>query len=134
MEDRKAGYIQAVKNSRKKAIVKELDFNIHSEVYVNHIIKFLKENKSIDALFFSSSVLAIAGLEALKKLGKKIPDDIAVVSYDDHILFRMYTPPISVVSQPIEQLAQNLISMLTGNDDAIKKVVLPTVFIPRASI
>ena len=92
MEDRRAGFLKGIADAGLNPLIKEIIFSTHSEVYVEQITAFILQNKEIDALLFSSSVLGIAGLEALKKSGRQIPEDVAVISFDDHILFRMYSP------------------------------------------
>ena len=134
MVDRKAGYLKAMKENRREPIVKEIAFNVHSDVYVEQLISFLEENDQIDALFFSSSVLGVAGLQAIKQLKRKIPEDIAVICFDDHILFRMYSPSITVVAQPIEQIADALIAIVADNDKTTKQIVLPTSLLIRESV
>jgi len=134
MLDRKAGYLKAINEGNRRPLITEIAFSTHSEDYVNHIISFIEKNDKIDALFFSSSVLGIAGLEALKQLKKNIPQDLALVSFDDHILFRMYSPTITVIAQPIEQIADTLIDILTNKNKKQNCSVLPATIVIRESV
>jgi LacI family transcriptional regulator len=99
----------------------------------------LHEHRELDAVVFGTNYLGINGLEAMHRLNIKIPDDLAVVSFDDHDLFRIHKPSISVVAQPIEEIAQavidTLLLKLKATDEGIsaKTITLPTTLIARDS-
>ncbi|MCG9971867.1 LacI family DNA-binding transcriptional regulator [Christiangramia crocea] len=73
------------------------------------IYDFIKRNPQIDSLLFATNSLAISGLKTLKEMSLKIPEDVSVLTFDDRDLFELYSPPISVISQPVSQLANELI-------------------------
>jgi LacI family transcriptional regulator len=83
--------------------------------------------------------LAVAVLETLHKIGKKIPDDISLVSYDDIRLFRFCVPTITAVAQPVEQIGERAVELLLseiekdGKKDNNNKIVLPPSFVIRNS-
>jgi len=114
-EDRILGYKEAAADFNIDSQVFTLPFKIQHHDYVSDIEKILRENKHLDAVVFGTNYLGIAGLEAIYKLKLKIPRDLAVMSFDDHDLFRVHQPGISVVAQPIEELAQTLIDRLLLN-------------------
>ena len=99
--------------------------------------KELNENK-MDAIFFTSNNLGVAGLEALRSIGKRIPDDISVICFDDNDLFRLGMPGISVVSQPIKDIAKKaveiLIQQINQRSTTVEHIVLKTVMIERESV
>lgn len=111
-EERILGYKKAVADNRLTACVHALPFKAHYPDYVRDIEKFLKKRKDLDAIIFGTNYLGVAGLEAMKKLKVSIPDDLAVLSFDDHDLFRIHKPAISVIAQPIEEIAQTVIDTL----------------------
>ena len=95
---------------QKNAILK-LQYGAEPEDSLQKIEAFIKENK-FDAIFFSTNYLGILGLESIQRAGLKIPGDIAVVSFDDHDIFRLYNPGITAVQQPIEDIAKTAIQLL----------------------
>jgi len=110
MRERLEGYLDEVKNNQKQPISLLIKFDeVKSpkgkEVFEN----FLREHPNIDAILFSTNSLAITGLRVLREVGKKLPEDIGVVTFDDRELFELHSPPISVVSQPVSELAKELI-------------------------
>lgn len=89
--------------------------------------------------FFLANYLGLAGLQAFRMLKYKIPEDVAVISFDDHDSFKLHTPTISVIAQPIEDIAvksiQLLMSQMTNFEDyKIEKVLKRGTLIVRESV
>ncbi len=74
----------------------------------------------------------------MRSIGKKIPDDISVICFDDNDLFRLGMPGISVVSQPIKDIAKKaveiLIQQINQRSTTIEHIVLKTALIERESV
>jgi LacI family transcriptional regulator len=111
MVDRLSGYEKAIDESGLATFVKKISYQEAPENIVSLIISFLKENE-LDAVIFATNYFGISGLKAINELKLKVPEDIAVISFDDHDLFELYTPPITCISQPIEEIANQLITIL----------------------
>ena len=132
MLDRLAGFQEAIteKGSNQETL-KISPFIIEKKQISLHIQDFLTMHPSLDALFFSTNYLAFEGLLALAALGKKIPEDIKILSFDDHYLFNLYQPKITSIEQPLEAIAEKLMESILGQLDAEapskppQKVVLP---------
>ncbi|ANB58352.1 helix-turn-helix family protein [Anoxybacillus sp. B7M1] len=81
----------------------------------------------ITAFFCASDLMALGAMKAIKKLGKRIPEDVAVVGYDDIILASYTTPPLSTVAQNQfamgYEAAKLLIEMLEGKATSHIKVL-----------
>lgn len=139
MNDRLNGYKNAIKENKLKSYITKIPFHPASHNYTSFIVDFFNKNKNIDAVFFATNYLGISGLEAIKNLNRKIPGDIGVVSFDDHDLFRLYSPAVTVVAQPIEEMSQQVINIVLEElDDKFKskealRIVLPVNFIIRNS-
>ena len=52
------------------------------------------------------------GLESISRLKMCIPQDIAVISFDDHDIFRLYPPGITSIQQPVEAIAKKAVALL----------------------
>ncbi len=114
MEKRHEGFIQAlkdnnIKHSKSRELI--LPFNELPDSSIKKITAFLKKNKP-EAIFFSTNYLTIFGLQVLKQLNWKIPEQIGLVSFDDHDVFRLYDPPITCIAQPIRLIGQKVVSIL----------------------
>jgi LacI family transcriptional regulator len=139
MQDRLKGYEQALKKHGRKPYIKKLPFHENTEKTIDDIMSLLRSEKQIDAIFFATNYLAVSGLEAIKRLGLEVPSDIGIIAFDDHDLFRLYTPSITVVAQPIEEMSEKLINILldqleeTGEVINYQQVVLPAKLVIRNS-
>jgi len=89
-----------------------------------------------DAIVAITDRLAIWIIEALRERGMRVPQDVAVVGYDDIEAARFVTPPLTTVHQPIGEqtrtAAEMLLDMLAGRPVAAR-VVLPTALVLRRS-
>ena len=142
MEARLQGYSKALDEEGKTKNIKRfvVNFGEDHERLVSEIYKFMKNDRKYDAVIFANNILSIYGLEAIARLGLRIPEDLGVISFDDHDLFRLHSPTITAIAQPIESLAENSIEVLlkkleqTSEVEAlVDTIVLPTSLIIRGS-
>ena len=115
MQDRERGYLQMLKAnglSQNKNLILRLKYNYDKEEAIKLISQFLKKNPKIDAIFFATNYLGITGLESIKKTGLRIPEDIGVICFDDHDIFRLYPPGITSIQQPIEEIGKTSVHIL----------------------
>jgi DNA-binding LacI/PurR family transcriptional regulator len=99
------------------------------------IEELLGRAPDLDAVFANSDLLAIGAIDALRRHGRHVPDDVAVVGYDDIALSRYTDPPLTTVRQdgPLagKLLAQSLIQQLeTG---VVTNVSIPAELVVRRS-
>ncbi|HEY4690550.1 MAG TPA: substrate-binding domain-containing protein, partial [Anaerolineae bacterium] len=90
-----------------------------------------------DAVFAASDMMAIGALRAIRETGLRVPDDIAVVGFDDIPIAARTDPPLTTVRQPIHRTgavaAQTLIDLIEHPNTHIRRVVLPTELVIRVS-
>jgi DNA-binding LacI/PurR family transcriptional regulator len=94
----------------------------------------LAAHPDLDAIFVASDLMATAVLQVLLASGRRVPDDVAVVGFDDSPPSWMTTPALSTVRQPVEQLAALAVRTLlepAGSRPLDQR--LPTQLIVRAS-
>ena len=99
------------------------------------IASLLQLQAPLDAIFASSDLLAIAAISALHRHGKRVPDDVAVIGYDDIAMARYCQPPLSTVRQPIEAAGKTIIDMLMAQleGERPQPVQLPTELVQRST-
>ncbi|WP_142686215.1 LacI family DNA-binding transcriptional regulator [Chitinophaga polysaccharea] len=115
MKERLDGFTAALKDHKipfNKSLVKRLPFDLDRESFNNEMKKFLTSVKDLDAVFFATNYLGIAGIEAIRSLGWEIGKQIGLVGFDDHDLFRLHSPSITCVSQPIAAIGKSLVDIL----------------------
>ncbi|APG61048.1 LacI family DNA-binding transcriptional regulator [Christiangramia salexigens] len=135
------GYLESIRSLELQEFSLMLKFEeIKTEQGRKKISSFLDKYPQIDGILFASNNLAINGLRVLKQKNTRIPEEIGIISFDERDIFELYSPPISVVSQPIEKLAGELIkgtlSLLqskAGKSEIYQKTLEGTL-IPRESI
>lgn len=107
------------------------------EVAHNTILKLVMAQVEFDAVFAGNDDAAIGVLAALRETGKRIPEDVAVVGFDDQNRTAPYlTPPLTTVRAPTEEVgrvaARQLVNLIRfGQADPL--TLLPTEIIIRQS-
>jgi DNA-binding LacI/PurR family transcriptional regulator len=101
----------------------------------NAMNRLLEQSPDVDAVFANSDLMAIGAINAIQSSGKRVPEDIAVVGYDDLLLAKYNTLPITTIRQNVpvagKLLAQNLIQYIqTG---VVTNVNLPVELVVRKS-
>jgi len=72
----------------------------------------LASRVAFDAVFAFSDVLALAALTTLQKAGKRVPEDVAVVGFDDILLAQHSAPPLTTIRQDLEAGARIMVDLL----------------------
>jgi DNA-binding LacI/PurR family transcriptional regulator len=91
----------------------------------------------IDGVFVASDLMAAGALSALHAVGRRVPDDVAVVGFDDSVVALSTSPTLSSVRQSMETMGRELVRVLLETLDArdrvIRQVVLGTELVVRDS-
>lgn len=139
MKGRLKGYRNAIKEEGLKPYVLEIDFTPEEKVMVQTVRDFLVANPKLDAILFGAIQAGSCGLKAMTQLKLKVPQDLAVISFDDHDIFELFSTPVTAIAQPIEKIAHKVIGLLLDRLDAEKvsaepkEVVLKTKMKVRGS-
>jgi DNA-binding LacI/PurR family transcriptional regulator len=79
-------------------------------------LRLLEQAPDLDAVFVTGDMMAVAVLRALRARGRRVPEDVAVVGYDDLSIAQLSVPPLTTVSQTVPLagriLAENLLQYL----------------------
>lgn len=70
---------------------------------VHAMERLLDRRPRLDAVFVASDLMAAGAVRMLLRAGRRIPDDVAVIGFDDHALAAQMTPALTTVRQPIEE-------------------------------
>jgi DNA-binding LacI/PurR family transcriptional regulator len=99
--------------------------------------RLVKSRPDLDAVFCASDLMAVAALGLLQAAGRRVPEDVAVVGYDDSPIATTTRPALSSVRQPIEDMGREMVNLLSGsieqNGRVPRHIVLATELIARAS-
>jgi LacI family transcriptional regulator len=110
--DRKAGYIKALNErgfSIDESLIVEGDFTESGGYYA---MKKLLSAKP-EAVFVASDVMAMGAMRAIRESGLRIPDNIALVGFDDLPLAALSDVPLTTVRQHVVQFGAKAFEILT---------------------
>ncbi|SEA68931.1 LacI family DNA-binding transcriptional regulator [Pedobacter hartonius] len=142
IKDRYKGYEKALKANKIKLdenICELIPFANSAEETTRDLVNFFTENPKIDAVVFATNYLAVRGLFCFKEMKKPINEDFKVIAYDDHDIFKLHSPTISAVYQPIEEIADQVITLIlkglsvvdTFEEPELRQIVLLSTLIER---
>lgn len=95
----------------------------------------LERQPSLDAVFVNSDIMAIAAIRLLQQQGRRVPQDVSVVGYDDVSMAAFATPPLTTIRQNIPEIGKKLVqSLIAYLDDGIThQLTMPVELIVRSS-
>ncbi|MBN2548582.1 MAG: LacI family DNA-binding transcriptional regulator [Anaerolineales bacterium] len=134
--DRRDGYLAALKDRGLPVdphLVVEGDFT--EDGGYQSALRLLPHKP--DAIFAASDMMAVGALRAIQEVGLRVPEDIALIGFDDLPIVSRTQPPLTTVRQPIPQLGsaatEMLIDLIEHPTDQPRRVILPTELIIRKS-
>lgn len=139
MLERQRGYEQAMDEIGSPHIIQKVIFHDQKSHIIKDIQDFISNNRGLDAIFFGTNYIAENGLEAIRNLKLRIPEDIGVIVFDDYNLFRLFTPSITAISQPIKEISETVINLMldllsaSETSKEYKNIVLPSTLMIRDS-
>jgi DNA-binding LacI/PurR family transcriptional regulator len=135
--DRLLGYRRAMTriDAADPGLVAYGDFSRQSGEHA--MSRLIDHRPGLDAVFVASDLMAVGALRALHRLGRRVPDDVAVIGFEDSPLAQYSDPALSTVRQPTDAMAtratRELLSQLTAPGRDPVHVILDTKLVLRAS-
>jgi len=134
--DRRVGYLDAL---RQRSLPVDPDLIIEGDfterggyAAMQRLLPFAP-----DGVFVASDMMAIGAQRALRDAGRRVPEDVAVVSFDDMPFAARAEPPLTTMRQPIHRTgvvaAETLIDLIDSPDRQPRRILLPTELIIRES-
>lgn len=119
ISQRHAGYLQA---HHTRGLVPAADLTLAANQSRESVVAVIAEryprDGGFDGIFASTDPMAMNAIGALAALGKKVPDDVRVIGYDDIITASNFQPPLSSVRTPMidagKALVDSLLAQLSG--------------------
>ncbi|MGH2457674.1 MAG: LacI family DNA-binding transcriptional regulator [Chloroflexota bacterium] len=72
----------------------------------------LRSTSDVTALVCYNDVMAVGALQGCRRLGRRIPDDVSIVGFDDIVLARYLDPPLTTIRQPKYEIGYRAITMV----------------------
>lgn len=114
--ERKRGFIEAMKDAGlfTPDHVKEVSYQYLNEDMDKAISQLLKCEKQVDAIFFATNTISMAGVKSLFKRGMLIQKDIQVMCFDETDAINLFPFRVPFIKQPIEEMARRALELLIG--------------------
>jgi DNA-binding LacI/PurR family transcriptional regulator len=132
-QDRLTGYRETLRDTGRRSIVAIGDFTRISGA--EGMRQLLDDDPALDAVFAANDLMAIGALRALREAGRRVPEDVAVVGFDD-IEAALYTaPPLTTVRSPMGDQAAAAGRLLLGLFEGAPgdPVIMPNELVIRES-
>ncbi|WP_400999999.1 LacI family DNA-binding transcriptional regulator [Agromyces sp. GXQ0307] len=133
--DRLEGFRRSMATAGQPAdAVETADFTVAGAVAATR--RLLDRVPDLDAIFVASDLMATGALAVLRERGRHVPEDVAVVGYDDSPAATSSAIPLTTVHQPSEEmgyLMADLLVRLLAGEDVPHRNILPTRLVRRAS-
>ena len=129
MSARLKGYREAVLSENLPEFVLKIPYSEKPDSRKNTIKEFLLANPEVDAVFFATNYLTQDGLSVIKENFPSLLDKLGLITFDDNTLYEIFTPSISAVSQPLDEICRTLMAMMLKllkkeNDQPVEQIVL----------
>ncbi|MCC7301030.1 MAG: LacI family DNA-binding transcriptional regulator [Bacteroidia bacterium] len=131
IRDRVTGYKEALKKHGIRfdpRLVREIPFDDIRNSMKKELKDLLSRSVKADAVFLLNNNLALSCLETIRELDLKIPQDIALASFDDVEAFQLCYPPVTAVAQPLSEIGEKAVGLL------IEQIMRPETVQPRSEV
>ncbi|MEN3608194.1 LacI family DNA-binding transcriptional regulator [Plantactinospora sp. ZYX-F-223] len=130
--DRLAGYHDVLGETDPRLVVTGDYTHDSGEAAMERLLRQVPE---LDAVFVSSDLMATGAIAALRRAGKRVPDDVAVGGFDDSKVATTSVPRLTTIRQPWARISAEMVRLLLGHlaGDSHAAVILPTELVVRES-
>jgi len=135
--DRLLGYRQALAavGTLDSGMIAYGDFSLMSGQHA--LFRLIDHRPGIDAVFAASDLMAVGALHALRRLGRRVPRDVAIIGFDDLPAAQQADPRLTTVRQPVDGMGTRMVSEILAQiadpDREPSHVILDTQLILRGS-
>ncbi|TDD46625.1 LacI family transcriptional regulator [Kribbella antibiotica] len=132
-DQRLAGYTEALSGEVDPRWIEVGDYSQASGAEA--MLALLDRVPDLDAVFAANDVMAAGAIEALRQAGRRVPEDVAVVGFDDSTAATSVVPAITTMRQHFDVICKTAVELLTERIDGSppRHVVVPTELVIRES-
>lgn len=128
--ERLAGFREALADAGHETVpVAEGGFTHDSGVAA--MARLLAEVPDVDGVFAANDLMAQGACEVLREHGRRVPEDVAVVGFDDSAVARTSRPALTTVRQPVEDMAARMARLLDEHVRGERTEPASVVFAPE---
>ncbi len=113
------------------------DFTAYADSWRQSTLKLLAVTPRPTAMIASDDIVAATVMKTVQSVGLRIPDDIAVIGFDDQPFCTFLSPSLTTVQLPIieagKRAAEMLLKRMSGERAEVEHAILPCPLVPRDS-
>lgn len=109
VQDRTAGFKSIMEKNKIYNFSFDLDFKNPSQEDIQNVIN---SNLDCDGIFCDSDIIALNVIQCLKKVGRKVPEDVQVIGFDNIEFSRIFSPKLTTVAQSTDKIGHYAVETL----------------------
>jgi len=133
--DRLQGFTETLTAAGIEPVVAHGDFSAASGEHA--MTRLLERRPALDAVFVASDLMAVGVLRALRRAGRRVPQDVAVIGFDDDPIAQCTQPALTTIRQPVEEqgftMARHVLALIENESCPNPETLLPTSLVCRES-
>lgn len=140
MQERVNGYKEAMKDygiKFRNSWLKKVSYHRISRDLAPELESLLQPKLQVNAFFFATNSLAVESLKVINKTGIKVPEDLAIISFDESDAFDLFYSPVTYVSQSIEDIGRQAVRLvmarIADSKSKFARVVVEAKLVIRSS-
>lgn len=112
-----------------------LPLNFGGQTGYQAVLSLLASGQQFDAVAAASDVLAMAAIDALRAREVRVPEDVAVIGYDNIGQSASSSPPLTTIDQHIREGGERMVELLLKKIEgvSVRSALLPTTLVIRGS-
>ncbi len=134
-QDRLQGYRAALDRAYRRGLVSEGDWSLESGRLGEEVL--IERYPDIDGLFVASDLMAAGAMKSLRRAGRRVPEDVAIVGCNDSPAALTTDPALTTMRNPFEETAEAAVHLLhdliSGRSSERSHIVLPSQLVQRGS-
>jgi DNA-binding LacI/PurR family transcriptional regulator len=132
------GFRQALREAGIELTAEDLAFgNGRYDSGYKAMQELYQRRPDLTAVFVFNDLMALGAMNALRTLGKHVPEDLSIIGYDDIFYTSAFEPTLTTIAQPITRIGQECIARLLERIQEPEKppthITLPTALVERRS-
>jgi len=138
--ERRRGYADAMKAGLPEAELRVHNGDFNEDSGYAGVQAFLAAGYAPDGIFAANDMMAVGALLALKDAGRRVPEDVIVIGFDDIPIARFTSPPLSTIRVGVREMGRQALDMLvaaidgTGPDGPQSVVISPELVVRDSSM
>lgn len=132
------GYLKGLDDAgidRDERLVRLVDYS--REAATREAMAVIDGTGGATAIFTTDNVMSIGTFEGIQRAGRRVPDEVSIIGFDDLEWTTIVRPPMTVIAQPVYEVgamaARRLLERIGGDEGPVRTCVLETAFIVRGS-